>query len=143
VREQIRQRELDLTAELPRVQAGLAVRKETLGGYSAHVGRIPEEATAAGALLREARRPGWNYKLLNERLSMAQVSLATVSSAPSSMRVADYAMPPAEPAWPSERLFMLGGLAVGLLGGVAVAMTLDLLQGRVTRTRLVQTRFGL
>jgi uncharacterized protein involved in exopolysaccharide biosynthesis len=142
VREQIRQRELDLTAELPRLQAGVAERKKTLAGYSAHVALLPEKLTQALAFQRELRRREQRYIVLSERLAMAQVSLATVASAPASLRVADYAMPPSDPSWPQTKLFRLGALVAGLIGGLVVAVMLDLLQGRVTRTRLLQTRIG-
>jgi uncharacterized protein involved in exopolysaccharide biosynthesis len=141
-REQMRQRELDLTAELPRLYTSLAARKEILKGYNSHVGQIPEKLTHAMALHRELKRRETRYTVLSERMAMAQVSLATVASAPASMRVADYAMPSADPSWPNTKLFRLGALAVGLIAGIWVAFGLDLLHGRVTRTRLVQTRIA-
>jgi uncharacterized protein involved in exopolysaccharide biosynthesis len=143
VREQLRQRELEADGELERLQVALAARKKILGGYNQRVSLLPAKLMRALELGRELRLKEQRYNVLSERQAMARVSMATVGSAPASMRVADPAAPPSDPIWPRTRLFQLGGLVVGLLAGVGLAVTLDVVQGRVTRTRLLQTHRGL
>jgi uncharacterized protein involved in exopolysaccharide biosynthesis len=143
VREQVRQREIESGAELERLQVALESRQKILGGYNQHVALLPAKLMRALELGRELRLREQRYNVLSERQAMARVSMATVATAASSMRVADHAAPPAEPIWPRTRLFYLGGLAVGLLAGIGLAVLLDILQGRVTDTRLRQTHLGL
>ncbi len=68
----------------------------------------------------------------------ASVSRETARSAPASMRVIDYAGPLAEPVWPKMKPMLAGALFLGLLGGVGLALLLDLLSGRVTKDRLAR-----
>jgi len=142
-REQVHQRELELGSEVPRLQAGITARKLALERLRAKHALIPAKFAKGVELMRDLRLKELRFNALSERLAMARVSLATVRSAPSSMRVADYATAPADPSWPKPRVFYSVALLVGVLGGISVALLLDLLQGRVTRTRLLQTRAGL
>jgi uncharacterized protein involved in exopolysaccharide biosynthesis len=143
VREQLRERQLLVEAEVPRLTADLLARKRTLGQYNADQALLPGKLTQALELARGQAVQEQHYKLLADRLAMARASLATVRSAPPSLRVADSAQTPADPVWPFTRLFLVGGALLGLLGGTVVAVMLDLVRGRVTRPRLQQLRGGL
>jgi uncharacterized protein involved in exopolysaccharide biosynthesis len=143
VHEQLRDRKLLVESEVPRLTADLEARKRTLGNYHADQALLPGKLTQALELARGQAVQEQHYKLLGERLAMARASLATVRSAPPSLRVADSAQTPADPVWPFTRLFLVGGALLGLLGGTVVAVVLDLVRGRVTRPRLQQMRVGL
>jgi uncharacterized protein involved in exopolysaccharide biosynthesis len=142
-REEVRRRELELGSELPKLEASIQAKKQALGRLQAKHALIPGKFAKGVELMRDLRLRELRFNALSERLAMARVSLATVRSAPASMRVAEYAMPPADPTWPKPRLFYLVALLVGGLAGVSAALLMDVLQGRVTRTRLLQTRTGV
>jgi capsular polysaccharide biosynthesis protein len=69
---------------------------------------------------------------------MAKVSLDTVDSAPSTFKIISYALPPGKPVWPKKKLLMLVAVLMGLLGGVAIGLFLDMISNIATRDRLAE-----
>jgi capsular polysaccharide biosynthesis protein len=64
--------------------------------------------------------------------------MATARSAPSAMRVVEYASAPEQPVWPKTKLLLLGAVAFGLIAGVIGALLLELVFVRVNRYRLLE-----
>ena len=129
--------------ELQGMRVGLDARKRTLTGMRAEVLRIPEKVKSMSSLFRDLKSQEQRYQALADRAMMAKVSIAAASAAPPSMRVVDYASPPSDPVWPRKKFFVPVAVLLALLAGTLVAVLLDLLEGRVTRARLAQTRTGL
>lgn len=73
---------------------------------------------------------------LNEKLSMATVSLATARSAPPALRVVEWASPPEKPTWPNTKLFLFAAVTSGLVLGIMAALLLESIFVRVNRHRL-------
>jgi capsular polysaccharide biosynthesis protein len=70
---------------------------------------------------------------------VAEVSAATVRSAPSPIRVVDPASPPASPSWPKTKVLLLAALIAGLGFGLAVAVIRSAMQGWVSRSRIAKS----
>ena len=86
----------------------------------------------------ERRQAMLDVKLrsLNEKLSMATVSLATARSAPPALRVVEWAAAPDKPTWPKTKLFIASAVASGLVLGIMAALLLESIFVRVNRHRL-------
>jgi uncharacterized protein involved in exopolysaccharide biosynthesis len=134
--EELRGRLGRLDAELAGARANLAVKERALAEVRDRVNRLPLKMQVAHALSREHQMAEQKYGILHERLMMAEVSMATIASAPSSMRVADYASPPSKKSWPNTKVLFVAAGVVGLGAGIGLAFLLDMLRGRVTRDKL-------
>ncbi len=134
--EEMRSRLNRLDAELAGARANLAVKQKALDEIQDRVNRLPEKMATMHALSREHQMCEQKYGILHERLMMAEVSMATIASAPASMRVADYASPPSKKAWPNTKVVLGAAVVVGLGAGIGLAFLLDMLRGRVTREKL-------
>ncbi len=76
------------------------------------------------------------YKVLRDRAMQAEVSRAAIISAPSSVRVVDYASPPMRAVWPRTIVLVPATFALGLALGVALAIWAEVFTSRVNRDRL-------
>ena len=134
--EQLRQRDLELTAEISSMHAGLAARHQIADALHDRLSQLPRKITEATRLSREEYVLEQRYKFLRERFMMASVSMATAGATAPAVRVIDYASPPGDASWPRPKLLLLGSVFVGLAGGVVLAVLLETLHGRVTVSRL-------
>jgi len=67
---------------------------------------------------------------------VADVSRATVKSAPAPIRVVDRAEYPEKPYWPKTKYLLLGAIIFGAGMGILNALIIDFIFGRVSRYRL-------
>lgn len=134
--EELRSRLGKMDAELAGAKANLEVKEKALAEIRDRVNKLPEKMAVAHALSREHLMAEQKFGVLHEKQMMAEVSMATIASAPSSMRVADYASPPSKKSWPNTKLLFGAAGIVGLGAGIGLAFLLDMLRGRVTREKL-------
>jgi uncharacterized protein involved in exopolysaccharide biosynthesis len=136
--EELHQRQVLLESELAGARANLLKKQQVLQQVESRMTGMPQKLTVYRSLVRERQSLETKYTVLQEKLMMAQVSVATALSSPPTIQVADYARPPAKPVWPKKRLLSLLALVLGLMAGVGLAITADALGGYVTRERLLR-----
>jgi uncharacterized protein involved in exopolysaccharide biosynthesis len=98
--------------------------------------RLPEKMKVNQDYERRQSMLEGKLRTLNDKLSIATVSLATARSAPPALRVIEWAAAPEQPTWPKTKLFLLAAVAAGLLVGVMLALLLESIFVRVNRHRL-------
>ncbi len=125
-----------LESQLSGARASLASRRAEQQRVLALAERLPEKMKVNQEFERRQLALEAKYKAINDKLSMAAVSVATARSAPAAMRVVTYASPPEKPSWPNTKYFVAGAVAAGLLLGVMAALFLELVFVRVNRYRL-------
>ncbi|MGV8932443.1 MAG: GumC family protein [Luteimonas sp.] len=135
--EVVRRKKWELDAKLQGDKAALRVKRDEYARLQAMLKKLPRQTQINRELERRQLKYESTYRSLNEKLTMAEVSMATAKSAPSSMRVIDPASPPEKPRWPNSKLFILIGILSGLLVGTVAALLLDLVFARVNRQRLL------
>jgi uncharacterized protein involved in exopolysaccharide biosynthesis len=136
----LKQQEQALVAQLESNKATLAQRRAAYGQLSQRMDALPAIFANAHVVARKREAAEVRYKMLNERFMMADVSRATAMSAPSSLRVVDYAAPPMKKSWPDLKILLPAALLVGLLFGVGIAVLAEMFSARATRDRLATFR---
>lgn len=139
-------------AEMAAATAALQARRTALNELMTRALVIPQQRKRWHELGRAHSILEQKYNLIKERLMMAEVALTSIRSTPSAVKVVERAMLPDQPSWPKGKLLFLVAVAAGLVGGMIVAVGLDILNPRITRDRLagvaelpvfaVQTRQG-
>lgn len=132
----LRQSKQGLEKSLAGLRAEIASRRETYTEIGKKLEVLPKLKFENAMLQQDLNAAGTRHKLLRERLMMARVSLDTVDSVPSTFKIISYALPPGKPVWPKKKLFMLVAIVVGLLGGVAIGLFVDMVSNIATRDRL-------
>jgi uncharacterized protein involved in exopolysaccharide biosynthesis len=132
-RETLRQRKGQLEADLEGARAGLEIRLAATDAMEGRVSAVPEKMKVSRELGRERDILEKKYMLLQDKLMTAAASRAAALSAPPSMRVVEFAVPPEKPVWPKTKLLLVLAVAVGLMAGVGLALLVDFLYARVSR----------
>lgn len=132
----LRQTQQGLLKSIAGTTAELETRRETYNKIGEQLAALPRLKAENAVLQQDLNTTGTRQKLLRERLMMAEISYATAKSAPSTLKVIDYALPPAKPEWPKRKLFMAIALLVGSILGIAVGLLLDMIANLATRERL-------
>ena len=130
------QRRSSVIGQLASARAALDAKRGPLLELEQRMAQIPG---LTKTILEQARmRDGLEtrYKLLRDRAMQADVTRATVASAPPSVRVIDYASPPMKPIWPRTIILVPAALALGLFLGIVLALLTEVFSSRVTRDRL-------
>ena len=134
---ELRQKQNNLLTQLASAEASLAAKQAPLAQYERRMALVPKLSQTMTEQGRIREGLEMRYKLLRDRMMQADVSRATVSSAPPSVRVIDYANPPMKPIWPKNVILIPSTLAVGLLIGFVLALLAETFSSRVNRDRLV------
>ena len=136
--EVLRAKKLNLESQLAGAQSSLKVKRAELGNMRSMLDTIPSKMQTNHELERRQLFLESKYAGLNEKLTVAAVSMATARSAPAAMRVVEPAALPEQPVWPKTKLMLLVALVAGLGVGVLAALVLELVFVRVNRHRLAQ-----
>lgn len=136
------QRKGDYLTQIAGVKAGMAVKKAAEAELGERVSQIPTKIKVTHAMGREHSLLEAKYTTLLGKLATAAVSLATVNSAPPSLRIVDSAIPPAKSYWPKKKMFLLLALFLGAFAGAVLGLFLDLIYSRVNRYYLSNDRIG-
>jgi len=136
VHSELRQRRNNLLTQLASAKATLAAKHGPLVELEKRMDRVPDlvKTVAEQARIRDGLEI--RYKLLRDRAMQADVSRATVGSAPPSVRVIDYASPPMKAIWPRNIILVPSALALGLFVGIGLALLAEVFSSRVNRDRL-------
>ncbi len=136
--EELRTKKLGIEAQLAGEHAALDVKRTELQRMRQLLDDIPKKMEISHELDRRQIALESKFTGINEKLTQAAVSMATARSAPSAMRVVEYASAPEQPVWPKTKLLLLGAVAFGLIAGVIGALLLELVFVRVNRYRLLE-----
>lgn len=136
----LRQRLNLVVAQLASARASLASKKAPLAELEQRIYKVPALVKEITELSRAREGLELRYKLLRERAMMAEVSRSTVDTTAPSVRIIDYARPPSKPDWPVNIIVLPGALLAGLIAGLGIALTLELVTGRVNRDRIATRR---
>ncbi len=134
--ELLRSKKRAIESELAGARASLQIKQVEADRIKIVLDSIPEKMQANHELERQQLLLESKYQSLNEKLNMAAVSMATARSAPSAMRVVEYAAAPEKPVSPKTKLLILVAIVLGTLLGVIGALVLELVFLRVNRFRL-------
>lgn len=130
----------EIHRELEGARAALSTLERSSGVLRQRLSEVPALQTTLTALDREYALSQEKYQELLSKQAQAAVSVATAPAAMPSMRVVEYAVPPAKKSWPRAKLLYPVALVVGLLLGIATALTVSYASGRVRREHLEQGR---
>ena len=120
-----------LRAERSGAQAGLHVMEATAASLRSRLSSVPARQAELRSVDREYALSQEKYKELLAKQAQAAVSVATARTTMSSMRVVEYAVPPADKAWPRLKILYPASLLVALVIGLAVAVFKSYTDGRV------------
>jgi uncharacterized protein involved in exopolysaccharide biosynthesis len=132
-------RKKQLEAAINGQRAATRMRVGDAKDLQQQVDQIPEKMKISHDLGRAHDELEKKYSVLSDKLMVAEVSAATVRTAPSPIRVVDPASAPASPSWPRTKLLLLAALLAGLMVGLAVAVLRSAMQGWVSRSRLAKS----
>lgn len=128
-----------LKSEEEGLRAKLQVQKASERATSKKLKSLPFKSNITDDLERERMLLESGYVGLSNKLTIATVSKATITSAPPSIRVVDYAEYPEKPYWPKVKYLLLGAIIFGAIMGLLAAIMLDFIYGRVSRYHLSGT----
>ncbi|MBK8959390.1 MAG: hypothetical protein IPM80_13375 [Proteobacteria bacterium] len=136
--ESLRARRQQIVAELASTRAELERMRQTHADTIARLASLPALEKQYLVLERDQEIALIRLRELSEKLMQADVSRIAAKSAPSSLKVVDYASAPDKSSWPNVKLLSLVALLFGLAGGTGLALLAELLNNRATRSNLVQ-----
>ena len=140
--ESLRQKKANLRSGIAGLKAGLAVKRVAEAELGAQVASIPTKLNTTHEMARSHNILEQRYLGLQGKLSIAEISLATVMSAPATLKVVDRALAPGKANWPKTRLFLIVALVLGAVAGAALGLLLDLIYMRVNRHYLAREHIG-
>lgn len=134
--ESLRTQRQSIQIQLEANEATLNRHRQEFKILSDRMDALPSIFSQAHVLARERSAIEGRYKLLQERFMMAAVSRSAALSAPSSLRVVDYASPPMKQNWPNLKILIPATILVGVILGIGLAIVIEVFSGRATRDRL-------
>ena len=136
VRQELIVKRNTLGADLEGARASLAVLAETAANLRSRLAAVPAKRAWLADLDRRHTLVEVTYQQLVEKQIQSSVSLATARAAISSMRIIEYASPPARKSWPQNKILFPSALVMGLVLGIGGALTRSYTSGRVYRERV-------
>jgi uncharacterized protein involved in exopolysaccharide biosynthesis len=133
---ELRARQQSLKTQLASAKATLATKSKPMGELETRMNLYPQMVRTITEYGRVREGLESRYKLLRDRLMMADVSRASVASAPASIRIIDYASMPMRASWPRMIILAPSALALGLFLGFGMALLAELFSTSVNRDRL-------
>jgi len=140
--ESLRQKRGNVLAGIAGLEAELAIKSAAEEEMGERVSGIPAKINVTHEMARQHNILEQRYLGLQGKLSIAEISMISVASAPATLKIVDSAMPPMKAYWPKTRMFLVAAFVLGAFGGAALGLLLDLLYRRVDRYYLLRERFG-
>ena len=141
--EQLRASLKNLDADIEGTKATLDDRRKAVAEMQTRLLELPKYQAELRRFDRERALVESKLKIIEERMMMADVSIAAMESAPPSIKLVEEAFPPDKKAWPNTKLLLLIAVFLGFVGGLILAIALDLFIGKVTRNRLASVKHTL
>lgn len=143
LQQQLISKQATLQADLQADRASLLVMEDTAGQLRTRLAAMPTLQTRMRDHDREVGAATEKYQALLGKRAQAAVSVTTAGAAMSSLRIVEYAAPPAHAWWPKTKYLYLGALAVGLILGVCAALLMSYADGRIRREHMYRGRRAL
>lgn len=134
--EQLRARKQEIEVEMASARGELIKMQQSQGENEVRVAKIPALEHEYFKLQRNQEMAVSKLQLLTERMMQADVSRITAKSAPATLRVVEYASPPEKPTWPKTKLLYAIAIILGTVGGIGLAILVEMLNSRATRDNL-------
>jgi uncharacterized protein involved in exopolysaccharide biosynthesis len=135
-------RQSSLQSELSGLDAGIQSMKQIQADMVESLTKAPELASQLRDIDRRFSVAQQVYKVLLTKRSQADVSFLSAQEAMPTMRVVDYAVPPASKSWPKAKYLYPLALIIGVILGIIAALIKSLLGSKVT-ARFLELDAGL
>lgn len=133
-------RQKELQVKIAAKETEVAQLADEIVEKQVEINKIPQKMKISHDLGRTHQALERKYLLLQERLMTASVSAATAASAPATLRIIEWAVPPEKAIAPNKKMLVIAGTILGLLAGTALAVLLDIRVGVLTNGRLSRRR---
>ena len=120
-------------ADLNGTRASLASMQASAQQLSHSLVKVPAMQSDLRVLDRVYAVAAEKYQALLSKRAQVEVSMATAKAASPSLRVIDYAVPPASKSWPRAKILYPAALGLGLVLGLMAAQIKRLASGRIRR----------
>jgi uncharacterized protein involved in exopolysaccharide biosynthesis len=140
VRQDLLAKRSALQADLEGARAGLAVMDQTRADMQARLRSVPGLQNELQDMDRDLAAASEKYKQLLVKQGQAEVSLATSGGTIQSVRVVEYAAMPGDKTWPKPKYLYPGGLLLGLIAGIGLALLKSHASGRILREHVEHGR---
>lgn len=134
--EQILARKHQLQSAMEGARSAVQVKERDLAALTRQLQGLPLSMQLNHELERLQGDLENKYSGINSKLVVAAVSLATARSAPPAMRVIEPAHVPDQASAPQTKLLLAAAVIAGAVVGTLLALLLDLLSPRASRSRL-------
>jgi uncharacterized protein involved in exopolysaccharide biosynthesis len=135
-------RQSSLQSELSGLAAGIQSMKQIQADMLESLTKAPELASQLRDIDRRFSVAQQVYKVLLTKRSQADISFLSSQEAMPTMRVVDYAVPPASKSWPKAKYLYPLALIIGVILGIIAALIKSLLSSKVT-ARFLELDAGL
>ncbi|MDT0593766.1 GumC family protein [Glaciecola petra] len=139
---ELKRRKSNIETELSGLTAGLASMKTIQADMVESLTRAPELAAQLRDIDRRYSVAQQVYKVLLTKRAQADVSYLSAKEAMPTLRVVDYAVPPASKSWPKAKYLYPIALIIGIILGVIAALIKSLLGNKVT-VRFLESYVGI
>ncbi len=140
VRQELLSKRATTRVELEGARKALGVLEADATRMRERLASVPSKQARLRSLDREYALSQEKYQQLLSKQAQAKVSLVTAEAAMSSMRVVEYAVPPAKKSWPKPKLLFPAALVIGLGAGLAGALLRSFISSRLRRDHIEQGR---
>jgi uncharacterized protein involved in exopolysaccharide biosynthesis len=140
VREDLISKRNAAQADLAGLKAGIATAQMTANRMHKDLDAVPVKQAELRTLDRGYALAQEKYKEVMAKQAQASISLSTAMATMPSMRVVEYATPPATPSWPKTRILYPIALAAGLILGTGLALVRSYSSGRIGKEDVADGR---
>ena len=134
---------VEAQAEVERMRGRLADVDRRIASFQARVEAAPRREQEVLGLMRDYQKLSENYSaLLSKKLDAEMASRLEQQQKGQQFRVLDPAYLPERPSFPNRGLFALAGALVGLLLGVGLALTIDVIDPTMKDAESVAAAFS-
>ena len=139
-----RRRQAEARVEVEQLKARLADVDRRIGSFQGRVEMAPRREQEVLGLMRDYQKISENYsQLLSRKLDAEMASRLEQQQKGQQFRILDPAYLPERPSFPDRLLFGIAGAVAGLLLGLGLAVTIDVLDPTMKDADSVSAAFSL
>lgn len=135
---------VEARAEVDRLKSRLADVDARISAFQNRVEAAPKREQEVLGLMRDYQKLSENYsQLLSKKLDAEMAARLEREQKGQQFRILDPAYLPEKPSFPDRLLFVLGGLGIGLVLGLGLAITIDALDPTMKDADGVRAAFSI